>query len=119
MMLALLIAAAGVEVGPPDAVAANNAARDAWGMCIMSSSAKYADLSEPAETIADAAVSNCTKFEPEYRRTLDALRIVDGPMIADETKDRLLKEGREVLRQHAVGTVLDIRLAKSKKTESK
>jgi hypothetical protein len=116
-MIALFLTMAGITLGPTNALEVSNSARDAWGACVMMNAAKYATLSEPAETIADAAMSNCTKFEPAFRQSLDALYIVNGPKLSNDTIDGIMSDGRRVFRQHAVGTVLDVRLKKSSKAK--
>jgi hypothetical protein len=105
-----MIALSATTLGPPDALVASNIARDAWGTCVLENAAKYAALSESAETIADASVTNCVRLEPTVRQSLDGLYLDNGPKLADATIESIMTDGRKIFRDHAVSTVLEIRM---------
>ena len=110
-----MAALSGVTLGPPDALAASNVARDAWGYCILSNAAKYAVLDESAETIADVSVTNCSNLEPAVMKTLDSLFIDNETKLSDDTIQSMISDGRKTFRNSAVSTVMEIRFKRKEK----
>ena len=110
-----MAALSSVTLGPPDALAASNVARDAWGYCILSNAAKYSELEESAETIADVSVANCSTLEPAVVKSLDGLFIDNGPKLSDDTIQSIISDGRKTFRNRAVSTVVEIRFKRKEK----
>ena len=104
-----------VTLGPPEAVAANKVATDAWGTCVLQQAIRYSDLAENADTIGDASMTRCATFEPSYEATLHGMTIVDGPRLTDDTIKQIVLNSRSHFRALAVSTVLETRLNKAKK----
>ena len=113
--LAALLASqtAAAELGPPAAMAVNDAARDAWGMCVIGKAADYVSLDERAETIANAVSTDCAHFQQPFEASLHDVRIVNGPALASETIDKIVTTARETFRSRAVSTVLAIRFKRA------
>lgn len=101
---------AGVTLGPPEAMAAAQAIHAEWINCVARSAAKYGKLNEPVDTLADVIMSDCQQHDRAERAAFDHIRIVDGPPLADSTKDAMIGDSRRSLRASVVKALLDARL---------
>lgn len=106
MIIALLLL-----VASTDAQAANDAARNLWTQCLAKSAAKYGKLADqPVETLADVVMTDCRFEERAIEPTLDDLRTPDGTRLSDETKGRVMDNGRRIMRAAVVKSLVDFRL---------
>ena len=109
-----MISALLMLVASTDATAANNAARNLWTECLAKSSAKYGKLTDqPVETLADVIMTDCRFEEQAIEPTLDDLRTDDGTRLSDQTKGKIMDDGRRIMRAAVVKQLVDFRLKKA------
>jgi hypothetical protein len=79
-----------------------------WKACLTTRAERYASLSEPAETVATAALSACKEHEQALRRVPAHTNYPEMIEIKQKLVDDMVKDQRGKL----VQLVLDRRLAK-------
>jgi hypothetical protein len=83
-----------------------------WDACVMAYAERYAAQQEPAEIVADAAITQCRTRERPFADAAAKMfrdKAQSTPTQAEAEALQYQKERREALRRKAVATVLEAR----------
>jgi hypothetical protein len=98
-------------IGPADVLADVVKSQKAWEICVRLHATNYAQLSESADVLAEAALGKCSTGETEFRNFVSKLKIADDGRGFDiEHLESVVSNERASIRSVALTTILDARI---------